>query len=1032
MKNQLILALSLLCITMGFSQTRSQKIITHSTLKSVEYEKSIPEDQFFSSEYPKLGLASPKEMTFKNKIRDKSGFVHTKYKQSFKGIPVVGGTYILHSKNGLVKRSSGKLYPYIHLETEPKRTIQEAETTAINFIIQRSTQKYSQFNTRKFNIKAKSSELCIIDKAFPNFSGNYHLAYKVEIKAFLNTPILEYIYVDATTNEILYNHSGIHQESVPATGNTLYYGEQSFMVDSLSANSYKLFDDTRGDGIVTIDGSQPQDINSEYGYPLFSSKTKHWDLSDTHRGNAALDAHYSATQYYDFLKNRFDRNSIDNEGFPLISVVHIQSPFFANAYWDGYTTNYGDGDCKNYGPLTSIEIVAHEFTHGLTNFTSELIYDEESGAINEAMSDIFGKSLELTIDPDHFSWIIGESILTDDDAEPIRNMKDPNLQDDPKYYKGEMWEDGADVHVNSGVFNYWFYLIVEGESGINEKGYNYDVKSIGLNKALDIVYGVQTGYLTESSNYIDLYQSTVAYAKELFGETSVELENVIEAWKTIGLDDNLSTSNLRIDFTDLGNNFFESYCEDQSELDVAYQITNDAVEPIPSGTIINIKYTIGANEVGQREIILSENLASGSSLDFIDTIDITNAFSFFTLHVSLLSDNTELNNSFYFSGSSSGKDLSISFYNLSDAQCTSIRDQYIIAQIYNQSCREVEAGETARLIFKNDKGEYTQDITFSTRILPNSSESIFLQLNEIPEDFGLFNIILEYDNDVNLDNNSLGDEIVGAIDQLNSATLFDFSDSSLDALLQKEGNFAIDAQIVKYKGNDVLGFQGVNQFISFGIDCDDATDFFISQIFPASINFCVSMDNFDQPAMKFDLTTIINETFPNYYSFPDSYYAIVKIILDNSEFPIIIDQENYKTINHDIELPKNYNGPIKISLFVIGADNESSSDIFKNNNWILFDNIEFYDKKGVANEDIESTSFNIYPNPAKEILSIISQDQNTSYEIKFFDILGQQIGQEQFIGELQYDVSHYNTGTIFYQIFKNGNPATVGKVAIIK
>ncbi len=850
------------------------------------------------------------------------------------------------------------------------------------------------------------------------------------MKAFLNIPIKEFVFVDANNNAILYNYSGIHQESVPATGNTLYYGVQSFMVDSISANSYKLIDDTRGDGIVTIDGSQQYDENLAYSYPLFESDSKSWDLSEIRRGNAALDAHYSATQYYDFLKNKFDRNSIDNYGFPLISIVHIQAPFFVNAYWDGHSTNYGDGDCIDYGPLTSLEIVGHEFTHGLTNFTSQLIYKDESGAINEAMSDIFGKALEKSIiDPDSFTWRIGEAILSNDDAEPIRDMKDPNLHDDPKYYKGEMWEDGANVHVNSGVFNHWFYLVVEGASGTNEKNYHYNVQSIGLDKALDIVYGVETGYLTESSGYVDLYQSTVAYTKDLFGDDSPELESVIEAWKTIGLDDNTSVSSMSIKFTNLGDSFFHTLCEDDSEYTIEYDITNNGNTPMDAGTKFNIDFTIFENTVGHREIVLEEPLMSGSSLSFADQLDFTNAPSFFILKANLSYGDNEVKNQFFFQSFTADKDLSISYDNITDDLCASIKNQVLYVFIQNESCSAVESGETAKLIFKNEKGEYSQDITFNNGIFPGDYEYIDLNLQNIPDDFGLFDVILKYDGDVDLQNNSLGENIVGKTHQITKPTTFDFSDTSLDTYLQIGQSYGMNAQVVDYKDNPTLGYQGVSKY-SIGLECEDPADFFISQRFVA-MDFCVSMVNFDQPALKFDLTTIINKTFSE-YNIPDNYYAMVKVMLDDKEFPIIYNQENRKTISHEFELPKNYEGGVKIAIYVLGTNNQNVSDVFKLNNWILFDNIKFFDKKDVATNDIDKNTFNIYPNPATNMLTIIPKDRNTNYEIKFFDILGQEIGRKHFIGDLHYDVSRFNSGSILYQIIENGHINTVGKVAIVR
>lgn len=108
----------------------------------------------------------------------------------------------------------------------------------------------------------------------------------------------------------------------------------------------------------------------------------------------------------------FGWNSIDNDGFNLLMNVHLGEDY-ANAFWDGETSNYGDGEpgSRIPVPLIAIDIVAHEFTHGLTEFSANLIYSDESGALNESFSDIYGVATRFFARPDEIgNWAIGNEV----------------------------------------------------------------------------------------------------------------------------------------------------------------------------------------------------------------------------------------------------------------------------------------------------------------------------------------------------------------------------------------------------------------------------------------------------------------------------------------------------------------------------------------------------------------------------------------------------------------------------------------------
>ena len=172
-----------------------------------------------------------------------------------------------------------------------------------------------------------------------------------------------------------------------------------------------------------------------------SIETRNFDLENDFQDEAAGAAHWAASRYYDWLKDTFGFNSIDNQGHELRSVIHLnEGESVVNAFWNGRFATFGDGRCGEVDPLTSIDVVSHEFTHGLTRNNSGLVYRYESGGLNEAMSDMFGKGLEYYLNPDGFTWEVGRDFQIDPSANPFRNMSDPNLLNDPKYLQRSILE----------------------------------------------------------------------------------------------------------------------------------------------------------------------------------------------------------------------------------------------------------------------------------------------------------------------------------------------------------------------------------------------------------------------------------------------------------------------------------------------------------------------------------------------------------------------------------------------------------------
>jgi Zn-dependent metalloprotease len=158
--------------------------------------------------------------------------------------------------------------------------------------------------------------------------------------------------------------------------------------------------------------------------------------------------------------------------------------------------------------LTSLDVVGHEIAHGLTEFSARLIYANESGALNESFSDIFGTALEFEARPNRANWTVGEDI-----GGAFRSMINPKAYGNPDTYGGKYWvnqncipsraNDYCGVHSNSGVQNRWFYLVAQGDTGVNDQADSFQVSGIGMTKAAEISFRNLTVYLTPSSNHED-------------------------------------------------------------------------------------------------------------------------------------------------------------------------------------------------------------------------------------------------------------------------------------------------------------------------------------------------------------------------------------------------------------------------------------------------------------------------------------------------------------------------------------------------
>ncbi len=521
-----------------YSERSSRPVFIEFATPSSSYSRSMSDPAAVIKKL--LEFKEDDDLKFYKQEKDDLGFIHTRYKQYYKNIPVEGGEYIAHVKPAGLDCINGIVFNIKTMVVIPSLNKTDALNKALAFI---GAKKYKWENTAEINQLRKifenpnfnydpKPELVIypVNNEFSD-AANFRLAYKMDIYAE-EPESRAYIFVDAQTGAIIGKQELIHTVDSPGTAVTKYSGTQNITTDKVSSTSYRLRETGRGKGIETYNVKTGTSTASAVD---FTDSDNNWNNINAAKDEAAGDAHWATEMTYDYYKNVHNRNSIDNAGFKLLNYVHWDVNWF-NASWNGQFMRYGDGTGK---PLTALDIGGHEMTHGLTSNTARLVYQDESGGLNESFSDIFGTAVEFYAKPTKATWDIGEDIGA------IRSMSNPKTHSNPDTYKGQYWvaaggSDNGGVHTNSGVQNHWFYILSQGETSSNDNNVSYNVPGIGIDKAAKIAFRNLTVYLTSSSNYANARTSALKAATDLYGNCSPEYIATGNAWWAVGVGTQIS------------------------------------------------------------------------------------------------------------------------------------------------------------------------------------------------------------------------------------------------------------------------------------------------------------------------------------------------------------------------------------------------------------------------------------------------------------------------------------------------------------
>lgn len=437
----------------------------------------------------KLELAGGLEQASVKRVSvDKLGEAHSRIDQFYDGIPVFGAQSIVHlNPDGSFKAVTDRFVRGINVETTPRVREHEAIEIAVDAV-----------GGSNEITAAPKSELVLV-----RYEGADHLAYKVQLERLLpgRDPSAPLVFVDAKGGKVFWQIETIET--------------------ARNRKTYTSGTRTRLPGTL---------LRTEAQAPV----------SDA----VANQAHDNAGATYDYYSAVHGRDSFDGAGAIITSSVHYDRNY-VNAFWNGTQMVYGDGNGVDSGPLTVLDVVGHELTHAVTQFESALIYSNESGALNEALSDIFGASIESYREGavSANTWKIGEQCWTPAIAgDALRYMNDPEAAGDKDYYPTRYTgtSDNGGVHTNSGIANLAFYLMVAG--GPHPRGKTTVVvpaldsnPSTSLQKGAAIFYRANTVYLTPGSNFSDAYAQTVQAAKDLYGASSSAVASVQAAWDAVGV-----------------------------------------------------------------------------------------------------------------------------------------------------------------------------------------------------------------------------------------------------------------------------------------------------------------------------------------------------------------------------------------------------------------------------------------------------------------------------------------------------------------
>ena len=439
---------------------------------------------------------------------DLTGGSRLRFEQSYQGLAVWPSEIGIHlNNNGNVTLMNGSYLSQQRrpLNLKPVVTAEMAQEKALK--------------AKPSNTKLSQKPVLII--YLPDNDSSARLAWRLELEVSLDQRLM--IVIDALNGDILTEFNQIHNAAATGSGvdllgqnrplNLFEENGQYSMVNT----SKPMYDKATNKGVILVYDWKNQELEESVKPQLIGSKNPNADFLPD-----AVSAAYNLSNTYDYYLERHQRNSLNGKGGDMVAIVRVKRGF-KNAFWSGQAMFFGDGQ-----PFAaSLDVVAHELTHGVIDHTAKLVYQNQSGALNEAFADIFGEMVEARQNGNS-DWLLGTNV-----GEIARSMSRPEDHSQPSHMKNyqrlpntEAGDNGG-VHINSGIINHAYYLFAQ----------NVDIKD-----AEKIFYRALSKHLLKNSQFVDARLAVLNSAKELFGENSTQVQKAAEAFDKVGITANTAST----------------------------------------------------------------------------------------------------------------------------------------------------------------------------------------------------------------------------------------------------------------------------------------------------------------------------------------------------------------------------------------------------------------------------------------------------------------------------------------------------------
>jgi Zn-dependent metalloprotease len=449
-----------------------------------------------------LKLERPDEELILNSMDiEDNGTTHLRYFQQYKGIKVWGKDLYVHiDGNGYIESINGRYEPTpVEINDTAFKVSKEDALVSVK----------KDLKLRERIYEEKEPERIIY---FDRYSIP-HLAWFIEIRPDVSEDY--YYFIDAINGNIIHKYNNTKYDG-PTTGrgvdllnqsrdlNIFQYGQTYYMFN-MSKSMYdpqqsQIPYDIRG-GIVVLDAKN-QGISQNMQL-FFASSYSNEQWNPNHVSLA-----YWGSILYDYYKEVHNRNSIDDKGITTYFTANVGNKF-DNAFWNGYGCFFGNGDSIHRKDWAGgLDMVGHEYGHGVVQYTANLIYENQSGALNETFADWSGTMAEFYLEEGYGDWMIGEDI-TMIPGKCIRDIEDPGSNrgsiqqpsEMSEYKEFDISQDNGGVHYNCGITNRAFYLISQ---------------TIGRREMEKVMYRVLTKYLTQGSKFIDFRLAVIQATSDLY------------------------------------------------------------------------------------------------------------------------------------------------------------------------------------------------------------------------------------------------------------------------------------------------------------------------------------------------------------------------------------------------------------------------------------------------------------------------------------------------------------------------------------